>query len=359
MAKKKKISALQEIKGVSEENRLNSKLIAQISKKKNQKNITEIVQGVLKGNIVALSKAITLIESNLPKHFAMGQEIIKSCLAHSGKSVRIGITGVPGVGKSTFIESLGKYYTTKGHKVAVLAIDPSSSLSKGSILGDKTRMEELSRDENAYIRPSPSGNNLGGVARKTRETILLCEAAGFDRIIVETVGVGQSETMAHSMVDFFLLLKLAGAGDELQGIKRGIIEMADLIVINKAEADNLHPAKLAQKAFQTALHYFPLKESSWSPKVLLASALHHQGTSEIATEIDRYIKLIQANGYFDIQRNNQQKHWLMDTINRQLQNAFFNHNEIENALPELLNAIKNNKITAFEAADKLMQIYTK
>jgi len=357
MAKKEKKSALQEIKGVSEENRLNKALIAKISKRKNDRNITEIVNGIVNGDIVSLSKAITLIESNLPKHFDMGQEIIKKCLPYAEKSVRIGITGVPGVGKSTFIESLGKLYTQQNHKVAVLAIDPSSSLSKGSILGDKTRMELLSRDQNAYIRPSPAGNNLGGVARKTRETILLCEAAGFDRIIIETVGVGQSETMAHSMVDFFLLLKLAGAGDELQGIKRGIIEMADLIVINKAEGDNLHTAKLAQKAFETALHYFPPKKSSWQPKVLTASALYHKGIEEVSVEIEKYFKLTKQNGFFEQNRILQQEYWLTETIHDNLRATFFNNAQIKKILPELLNQIKAHQMTAFEAADALLKIY--
>lgn len=359
MAKKEKKSALHEVKGVSEENRLNSRLIAQISKKKEARNINQIIEGITHGDIVSLSKAITLIESNLPKHFAQGQEIIKKCLPYTGQSVRIGITGVPGVGKSTFIESLGKLYTQQNHKVAVLAIDPSSSLSKGSILGDKTRMESLSRDQNAYIRPSPAGNNLGGVARKTRETILLCEAAGYDRIIIETVGVGQSETMAHSMVDFFLLLKLAGAGDELQGIKRGIIEMADLIVINKAEGDNLHAAKLAQKAFETALHYFPPKKSSWQPKVLTASALYNKGVTEVANEIEKYYDLTKKNNFFENNRELQHEYWLTETINDNLRTAFFNNDQIKKIFPEILKSIKEHKITAFEAADALLSIYQK
>jgi len=308
----------------------------------------------LAGDKIALSQAITLIESTHPKHFALGQEVIKKCLPHTGNSVRIGITGVPGVGKSTFIESLGKHYTSQGHKVAVLAVDPSSSLSKGSILGDKTRMENLAKDENAYIRPSASGNQLGGVARKTRESILLCEAAGFDKIIIETVGVGQSETIAHSMVDFFLLLKLAGAGDELQGIKRGIIEMADLIVINKAENDNLPQARLAKKAFENALHFYPPKENGWIPRVMLASALHNEGTKEIAAEIEKYIKHTRQNGFFEQKRKEQNIYWFRETVNRHILENFYRQPEIKTAFEQYIQEINENKITAFEAAERLL-----
>ncbi len=354
MKKPEKKSALHEFKGVSNTPHLNRDAIKQRRKKRSLPDPDELTGKLLSGDPVALSKAITLIESANPKHFDLGQKIIKKCLPHTGESVRIGITGVPGVGKSTFIESIGKLYTAQGHKVAVLAIDPSSSLSKGSILGDKTRMETLVRDKNAFIRPSPSGNNLGGVARKTRETILLCEAAGFDRIIVETVGVGQSETMAHSMVDFFLLLKLAGAGDELQGIKRGIIELADLIVINKAEEDNMNKARLAQKAFQTALHFYPPKPSGWTPKVLLASALNHKGVDQIANEIDTYLKLTRKNGFFEQNRLEQNRYWLFETVNQTLKNNFYNRPEIQKKLKKLLIQLEKKEITAFEAAKKLL-----
>ncbi len=352
MGKKSKKSALQEVKGVEQNSHLNKSII---HKKGKEIVVEEFVEQILDGNRIFLSKAITLIESNNIKYFSKGQEILRKLLAFAGHSVRIGITGVPGVGKSTFIESLGKYYTNKGHKVAVLAIDPSSSISKGSILGDKTRMEELSRDENAYIRPTASGNTLGGVARKTRETIFLCEAAGFDKIIIETVGVGQSETMVHSMTDFFLLLKLAGAGDELQGIKRGIIEMADLIVINKAEGDNMNAAKLAQKAFQSALHFYPPKENNWNPKVMLASALNHKGTKEIASEIDEFIELTKSNHYFDKKRLEQDKYWLYESIKRQLETRFFQNKEVAEKLPELLTKIENKELTAFEASEILLK----
>jgi LAO/AO transport system kinase len=355
MKDKEKKSALNEVKGVKEPSRLNKNLAGKYAKRKLPEPDL-LVEKILSGDTIHLSKAITLIESNNPQHFALGQEVIKKCLPYTEKSVRIGVTGVPGVGKSTFIEALGLYYTSQGDKVAVLAIDPSSSLSKGSILGDKTRMEQLSRNPNAYIRPSASGNQLGGVARKTRETIMLCEAAGFNKIIVETVGVGQSETMVHSMVDFFLLLKLAGAGDELQGIKRGIIEMADLIVINKAEDDNLHQAKLAQKAFETALHFYPPKESNWQPKVMLASALHNKGVKEIADEINYYIQLTKSNGYFDKKRKQQNEFWLKETILQELKNRFYRDKKIKELYPELVQKIICNELTAFEAADILLNL---
>ena len=285
-----KPSALQEKDGVSKPETTSKASAEKIKKSRARQNsVNEFVTGILIGNITFLSKAITLVESTNIKHQQKANEILNRCLPHSNKSIRIGITGVPGVGKSTFIETFGKYLTAQGKKVAVLAVDPSSSVNKGSILGDKTRMEALVTDKNAFIRPSPSGTSLGGVAQKTRESIILCEAAGFDTIIIETVGVGQSETVVHSMVDFFLLLKLAGAGDELQGIKRGIIEMADAIVINKADGENKQNAKIAKVAFNRALHLYPLKESKWQPKVLTASALHNSGVEEIDNMILTYI----------------------------------------------------------------------
>ncbi len=352
MRKKKNISALQEKEGVNENSHLNKKFIF---KKNKDFSTDQFVKEILKGNTVFLSKAITFIESNNKIFFEKGQQILQKLLPHTGKSIRIGVTGVPGVGKSTFIESLGQYYTSFGHKVAVLAIDPSSSISKGSILGDKTRMEKLSKNPLAYIRPTASGNALGGVARKTRESVLLCEAAGFNKIIIETVGVGQSETLVHSMTDFFLLLKLAGAGDELQGIKRGIMEMADLIVINKAEADNIHAAKLAQKAFQTALHYFPPKESGWTPKVLLASALNNIGIDKISSAIDEYTALTKKNNFFDKKRKKQEEYWFYETIENELKKRFYQNPEIKKQTQKLLEEIFSNRISAFEAADILLQ----
>ena len=352
-----KPSALQEKDGVSKPE-TTSKASAEKIKinRARQNSVNEFVTGVLNGNITFLSKAITLVESTNIKHQQKANEILNCCLPHANKSIRIGITGVPGVGKSTFIETFGKYLTAQGKKVAVLAVDPSSSLNKGSILGDKTRMEALVTDENAFIRPSPSGTSLGGVAQKTRESIILCEAAGFDTIIIETVGVGQSETVVHSMVDFFLLLKLAGAGDELQGIKRGIIEMADAIVINKADGDNKQNAKIAKVAFNRALHLYPLKESKWQPKVLTASALYDSGIEEINKMILNYIAITKENAYFIKKRNEQNKFWLLSTIEQQLKTNFYRNPKVKNALQEEIDNLENGKTTPFNAAKRLLDL---
>ena len=352
-----KPSALQEKDGVSKPE-TTSKASAEKIKinRARQNSVNEFVTGVLNGNITFLSKAITLVESTNIKHQQKANEILNCCLPHANKSIRIGITGVPGVGKSTFIETFGKYLTAQGKKVAVLAVDPSSSLNKGSILGDKTRMEALVTDENAFIRPSPSGTSLGGVAQKTRESIILCEAAGFDFIIIETVGVGQSETVVHSMVDFFLLLKLAGAGDELQGIKRGIIEMADAIVINKADGDNKQNAKIAKVAFNRALHLYPLKESKWQPKVLTASALHNSGIEEINNMILTCIAITKENAYFNKKRNEQNKFWLLSTIEQQLKTNFYQNPKIKSALQEEIDNLENGKTTPFNAAKRLLDL---
>jgi LAO/AO transport system kinase len=353
----KKSSALNEKKGVSQPE-TTSKLSAEKVKlnRIKQNSVDEFVAKILAGDITFLSRAITLVESTNTKHQQKANEILKHCLPHANKSVRIGITGVPGVGKSTFIESFGKHLTAQGKKVAVLAVDPSSSVNKGSILGDKTRMEELVTDKNAFIRPSPSGSSLGGVAQKTRESIILCEAAGFDTIIIETVGVGQSETVVHSMVDFFLLLKLAGAGDELQGIKRGIIEMADAIVINKADGDNEKNAKIAKIEFNRALHLYPIKESKWQPKVLTASALNNIGIEKIDSMIVDYISLTQKNNYFSIKRNDQNKYWLLATIEQQLKNDFYQNSTIKKALSEEISNLENGKTTPFNAAKRLLNL---
>jgi LAO/AO transport system kinase len=352
-----KPSALQEKDGVSKPETTSKASAEKIKKSRaRQRSVNEFVTGVLKGNITFLSKAITLVESTNIKHQQKANEILNCCLPHANKSVRIGITGVPGVGKSTFIETFGKYLTAQGKKVAVLAVDPSSSINKGSILGDKTRMEALVTDENAFIRPSPSGTSLGGVAQKTRESIILCEAAGFDTIIIETVGVGQSETVVHSMVDFFLLLKLAGAGDELQGIKRGIIEMADAIVINKADGDNKQNAKIAKVAFNRALHLYPLKESKWQPKVLTASALHNSGIEEINKMILTYIAITKENAYFNKKRNEQNKFWLLSTIEQQLKTNFYQNPKVKNALEEEIDNLENGKTTPFNAAKRLLDL---
>ncbi|WP_418651127.1 methylmalonyl Co-A mutase-associated GTPase MeaB [Tenacibaculum aestuariivivum] len=322
--------------------------------RKRKINTQEFVSQILTGNITFLSRAITLVESTNSKHQQQAIEILEACLPYANKAIRIGITGVPGVGKSTFIEAFGKYLTALGKKVAVLAIDPSSAINKGSILGDKTRMEQLVTDKNAFIRPSPSGNSLGGVAQKTRESIILCEAAGFDTIIIETVGVGQSETAVHSMTDFFLLLKLAGAGDELQGIKRGIIEMADAIVINKTDNGNEQNAKIAKAVFKQALHLYPLKDSGWQPEVLLASALHSIGIEAIYKMINNYVTSTIKNNYFQQKRNNQHKYWLLETINQQLKNNFYNNTTIKKLLKEEFKKLEDGKTTPFAAATRLL-----
>lgn len=324
-----------------------------------QPNTEELISRVLAGDTVALSRAITLIESSNPAHFSNANTLINACLPHANNSIRIGITGVPGVGKSTFIEAFGKQLTQQGKKVAVLTIDPSSSISHGSILGDKTRMESLAKDPNAYVRPSASGETLGGVARKTRETVTLCEAAGFDTIIIETVGVGQSETAVHSMVDFFLLLQIAGAGDELQGIKRGIMEMADAIVINKADGEAVAKANLVKTEMRRALHYFPSKKSGWIPTVTTCSSITKEGILEIEQIILKYIKTTKSNGYFESKRTEQNEFWLLETINNQLKDDFFNHPKMQNLLKKTKKAVQNNEYSPFAAAQLLLDSYFK
>ncbi len=317
------------------------------------------VEGILKGDISILSQAVTLVESNLPADQVIAQEVIEKCLPHAGKSVRIGLTGVPGAGKSTTIEALGMHIIGQGHKLAVLAIDPSSERTKGSILGDKTRMEELSVAENAFIRPSPSAGSLGGVARKTRESVILCEAAGFDTIIVETVGVGQSEIAVHSMVDFFLLLQLAGTGDELQGIKRGIMEMADGIAINKCDGSNVEKSQLARRQFKNALHLFPMPDSGWKPEVLTCSAIEGNGIPEVWQMIQDFITFVKENGFFEKHRNNQAKYWMYESINDQLKSGFYNHETIALMLKDMEARILNNEISSFIAAKELLDTYMK
>ena len=355
--KKKIIGAIKEREGVSSPPSLNKKLATRLKEKPRKlPTVQELVEGIQQGNQVALSQAITIIESTASKHQQQAKEIIQSCLPYANKSIRIGITGVPGVGKSTFIESFGKFLISKEKFVAALTVDPSSSLSRGSILGDKTRMEELVKEKNAYIRPSASGDTLGGVARKTRETIILCEAAGFDVILIETVGVGQSETAVHSMSDFFLLLKLAGAGDELQGIKRGIMEMADTIVINKADGDNLKAAKMARNEFNRALHLYPPKPSGWIPKTLMCSAIKGEGIEEIWEIISENIDLAKSNGYFQMKRKEQNKYWLLQTIESRLKSQFYADPTVKKELEKQLEALNNHKTTPFEAADILLSI---
>jgi len=330
-----------------------------LEKKRELLPVDEYVNGILAGNITLLSKAVTLIESSKSAHQQVAKEIVTKCLPFSGKSIRIGITGVPGVGKSTFIEALGSRITKTGCKLAVLAVDPSSKRSEGSILGDKTRMAELAGDKNAYIRPSPSTGTLGGVARKTRETIILCEAAGFDHIFIETVGVGQSETAVHSMSDFFLLLMLAGAGDELQGIKRGIMEMADLIAINKADGSNFKKADLARLQYKNALHMFPPKESGWNPSVKICSALYKTGIDDIVKDIEEYRKTTMENGFFYENRNAQAIFWMHETIEREVKQSFYQNPEIRIKLKEFEKRVKEREMSSFAAAGELLDIFFK
>jgi len=325
--------------------------------KRHRYTATEFVAGILAGDISMLSQAVTLVESSLPEHQLIAQEVIEKCLPYAGNSIRLGITGVPGAGKSTFIEALGMSLVKSGRKLAVLAIDPSSERTKGSILGDKTRMEELSVAKNAFIRPSPSAGSLGGVARKTRESIILCEAAGFDTIFVETVGVGQSETSVHSMVDFFLLIQIPGAGDELQGIKRGIMEMADGIAINKCDGSNTDRAMVAKSQYQNALHLFPPHESGWSPEAITCSSIENMGIDEIWEMVERYISFIKANDYFVIKRNTQSKYWMYETINEQLKNNFYKNKEINDLLMENEKKVLSNELSSFIAAKNLLDRY--
>ncbi|NDV79383.1 methylmalonyl Co-A mutase-associated GTPase MeaB [Dysgonomonas sp. 511] len=346
-------------KGISEQPTVNPYLNNFKKFKRKIYTVSEYVEGILKGDISLLGQAVTLIESSKPEHQAVAQEVIEKCLPYTGNSIRIGITGVPGAGKSTSIDSFGMQILKEGNKLAVLAIDPSSEVTKGSILGDKTRMERLSTQDNAFIRPSPSAGSLGGVARKTRETIILCEAAGFNRIIVETVGVGQSETAVHSMVDFFLLIQLAGTGDELQGIKRGIMEMADGIVINKADGNNIEKARLAQSHFQNALHLFPLPDSGWAPRVLTYSGYYDLGIEEVLGMIDEYIAFVKENGYFEHRRNSQSRYWMYETINEKLKSNFYNNQHIQKELKICENQVLDAKISSFAAANKVLDIYMK
>jgi LAO/AO transport system kinase len=348
-------SALKVKEGISQPSSINQDAVTKLMKRKHSSfTEKEYVNGVLEGNRTVLSKAITLIESSLPSHYNLAQRIIEKCIPYSGNSIRIGITGVPGVGKSTFIESLGKRLTSAGRKLAVLAIDPSSERTKGSILGDKTRMEELAVDPNAFIRPSPSAGTLGGVARKTRESIILCEAAGFDTIFVETVGVGQSETAVSSMVDFFILLMLAGAGDELQGIKRGIMEMADAIFINKADGDNINRAMTARIEYQNALHLFPPTASGWIPVSEICSSKTNEGIDKVWEIINEYVNLTQKSGYFNTKRLEQAKYRMYEFINEQLKSEFYQCKVVEKMIKALESDLLDQKISSYAAAQKLL-----
>jgi LAO/AO transport system kinase len=326
---------------------------------KKELSIQQYISGLRDGNVSILGRAITLVESTRISHQKKAQAILEDCMPYIGKSVRIGITGVPGVGKSTFIERFGKLLTSLGKKVAVLAIDPSSEQGRGSILGDKTRMEELSRDPLAFIRPSPNAGSLGGVARKTRESILLCEAAGYEIIIVETVGVGQSETAVNSMVDFFLLLMLAGAGDELQGIKRGIMEMADALSITKADGDNLIKSKTAVGDYKHAIHLFPAKKNNWIPKVLTCSALENTGVQEIWNTIESFVNHCVTNSTFESARKKQAQYWLHESIQEQLGTYFYENPEVKVLLPELEKRVLEGNLSPFIGANQLIDLFKK
>ncbi|MBQ9640617.1 MAG: methylmalonyl Co-A mutase-associated GTPase MeaB [Bacteroidaceae bacterium] len=318
----------------------------------------EYVEGILKGDVSMLGQAVTLIESVHPDHQALAQEVIEKCLPFSGNSVRIGISGVPGAGKSTSIDAFGTHLLQNyGGKLAVLAIDPSSEKTKGSILGDKTRMEKLAVHPKSFIRPSPTAGSLGGVARKTRETIILCEAAGYNNIFVETVGVGQSETACHSMVDFFLLIQLAGTGDELQGIKRGIMEIADGIVINKADGENVEKAKLAASHFRNALHLFPMPESGLMPQVLCYSGFYELGIDEVLKMVFDHIEQTKESGYFQYKRNEQSKYWMYESINEHLKNNFYFNPRVKQQIDDMERDVLGGKITSFVAAKKLLDEY--
>ncbi len=355
--KKKKSLHIQD--GIQSPGSINKDALLNIKKfRKKRLPAAAYKDGILEGKIHLLSEAITLVESNNLKHKELAREIIELCLPFSGNSIRIGITGIPGVGKSTFIEAFGSYLCTEfNKKVAVLAIDPSSEKSQGSILGDKTRMENLSIQKNAFIRPSPSAHSLGGVARKTRESIILCEAAGYDVILVETVGVGQSETAVHSMVDYFLLLMLAGAGDELQGIKRGIMEMADGLALTKSDGDNILPCEKAKRDLKHALHMLPKKENDWIPYVFLTSSLQLKGIEKVWKDINKFENHTKNKGYFEYNRREQNKQWFDESIQEQLGSLFSNDPKIQEKHKLLEQSILDGKKSPFQAADEIFALF--
>jgi LAO/AO transport system kinase len=325
-----------------------------VHKSKKRLTIQQYVSGVLEGDRVVLGRAITLIESTLPSDQQMAETVINQILPHTGNSIRVGITGVPGVGKSTFIENFGKLIVDQGHKLAVLTIDPSSPHTKGSILGDKTRMESLASDKRAFIRPTPAGSTLGGVSAKSREVMLLCEAAGHDVVFIETVGVGQSETTVKGMVDFFLLLMLSGAGDELQGIKKGIIEIADALVVTKADGENLEKSKKAKREYDKALHLFPRNENKWLPKVRICSAMKNQGLEDIWEMILGFGQMMKKNGYLDKNRAKQRLDWMHGHIRILLENRFYNHPAIAERVEKISPLVLKGEVSSIAMAKDLV-----
>ena len=341
----------------TESGRSTSKVVGR--SRRNMLSVDQYTQGVLAQDRSVLARTITLIESNAPHHLKIGQEVIGQILPHSGQSIRVGITGVPGAGKSTFIDALGSYLCQSNHRVAVLAVDPSSSISRGSIMGDKTRMENLSREQNCFIRPSPSGGALGGVNRKTRESILVCEAAGFDVILVETVGVGQSESMVSTMVDFFLLLTLTGAGDDLQNIKRGVIEMADAILINKADGNNKIAAERTKSELNQALHYLTPKTAGWETRAFCSTALKGEGIREIWEIIQQYHQLVHSSGVFYERRKKQAQNWLFDLISEEIQSYFFSTPAIAALLPDIQQKVIDGQLPVTAGAEILLNEFIK
>jgi len=334
-----------------------SKSETKLQVKSKQPGVEELIEGVLKGDRTLLARTITLIESNSPNHTAKAQQVLKSIWPYSGKSLRIGITGVPGAGKSTLIEVLGVNLINKGHKVAVLAVDPSSTVTKGSILGDKTRMEKLSRETNCFIRPSPSSGTLGGVTRKSRETILVCEAAGYDVILIETVGVGQSEVTVRSMVDFFLLVLIAGAGDELQGIKKGVIELADALLINKADGDNETKAKIARSEYRNALHYLHPATKGWKTDAYTISAVTGKGVTEIWDTIKKFEDMTIKSGIFEERRKAQLLEWTFSMIEDSLKESFYNRQNVKDIIPKIKTEILNGNKLPTAAAEELLKLF--
>ena len=353
---KKKESALKVNKGIAAPSQINPYLQKKTKPPLKEISVKDYSEAIKSGNITLLSKAITMTESNLTSHQKKADEIMEACLSASGNSIRIGITGIPGVGKSTFIESFGMHILEQGHKLAVLAIDPSSQKSGGSILGDKTRMERLAGNPNVFIRPSASTGVLGGVAKKTKESILLCEAAGFDVIIVETVGVGQSEVIVKNMVDFFMLLLLPGAGDELQGIKRGIMEVADGIIINKSDGENEGKANLAHSQILSALQLFPLNENEWNPQVKKASSLYNKGISEVWDMIKEYEKQMKKSGFFLKNRLHQEQFSFYETLQNRILNQFYQDEKVKELIPKMEEEIKAGRLSSFAAADQILRI---